>query len=109
MGRLSYLRDTLPVLSPVEDGPGDAAGVLALQEERLGFAILESEDLAVATDVELTLRAIPLASLPDLVIRLFPVTQGSVARWVGVASNRPSPRPDTPRSPSGISVRTFPG
>lgn len=51
----SYLRDTLPVLSPVENSPCDAAGVLALKEERLGFAVLESEDLAVATDVEFTL------------------------------------------------------
>ena len=51
----SYLRDTLPVLSSVEDSPCDAAGVLALEEEGLGFAVLESEDLAVATDVEFTL------------------------------------------------------
>jgi hypothetical protein len=42
-------------LSAEEDGPGDAAGVLALEKERLGLAALESEDLAVATDVELTL------------------------------------------------------
>lgn len=55
---VSYLRDTLAVLSAVEDGPGDTAGVLALQEERLGFAVLESEHLAVATDVELTLHII---------------------------------------------------
>lgn len=53
----SYLRDTLAVLSSVEDGPGDAAGVLSLEEERLRLAVLESEDLAVATDVELTLQA----------------------------------------------------
>lgn len=51
----SYLRDTLAVLSAVEDGPCDTAGVLPLQEERLRLAVLESEDLAVATDVELTL------------------------------------------------------
>lgn len=52
----SYLRDTLLVLAAVEDGPGDAAGVLALEEEGLGFAILEAEDLAVATDVKFTLQ-----------------------------------------------------
>ena len=52
----AYLRDTLAVLSAVEDGPGDAAGVLSLQEERLRLAVLESEDLAVAADVELTLQ-----------------------------------------------------
>jgi len=43
------------VLPAVQNGPGDAARVLALQEEGLGFAILEPEDLAVATDVQLAL------------------------------------------------------
>lgn len=49
------LRDTLLVLSPVEGGPGNAAGVLALEEQALGLAVLEAEDLAVTTDVELAL------------------------------------------------------
>jgi hypothetical protein len=44
------------VLAAVKDGPGDAAGVLALEEEGLGFAVLEAEDLAVATDVKFTLH-----------------------------------------------------
>ena len=44
------------MLSAEEDGPGNTAGVLALEEEGLGFAVLESEDLGVATDVELTLQ-----------------------------------------------------
>jgi hypothetical protein len=52
---LPYLRDTLLVLSSEKDGPCNATGVLALEEEGLGLAILESEDLAVATDVELAL------------------------------------------------------
>ena len=52
---LAYLRDTLLVLATVEDSPGDTAGVLALEEKRLGLAVLETEDLAVATDVQLTL------------------------------------------------------
>jgi hypothetical protein len=43
------------VLPPEEDGPGNAAGVLALEEQRLGLAVLEAEDLAVAADVQLTL------------------------------------------------------
>jgi hypothetical protein len=43
------------VRSPEEDSPGNAARVLALEEERLGLAILESEDLAVTADVELAL------------------------------------------------------
>jgi hypothetical protein len=49
------LRDTLAVLSSEKNGPGDATGVLALEEKRLRLAILESEDLAVASDVEFTL------------------------------------------------------
>lgn len=51
----AYLGDTLLVLSAEEDGPCDAAGVLALEEQGLGLALLETEDLAVATDVDLTL------------------------------------------------------
>lgn len=51
----SYLGDTLAVLSSEKNSPGDSAGVLSLEEEGLGLAILESEDLAVASDVELTL------------------------------------------------------
>jgi hypothetical protein len=43
------------VLSAVKDGPGDLAGVLALEEERLGLAVLETEDLAVTTDEKLAL------------------------------------------------------
>jgi hypothetical protein len=43
------------VLSAVKDGPGDLAGVLALEEERFGLAVLETEDLAVTTNVELAL------------------------------------------------------
>lgn len=43
------------MLSAEEDGPGDAAGVLALEEEGLGLSILETEDLAVTADEELAL------------------------------------------------------
>ena len=57
-GGTTDLRDTLAVLATEEDGPCDAAGVLALEEEGLGLAILETEDLAVATDVQLTLKHI---------------------------------------------------
>lgn len=48
-------RDTLLVLATVKDGPGYPARVLALEEEGFGLSILEAEDLAVATDVQLTL------------------------------------------------------
>jgi len=51
------------MLSAVEDSPGDAAGVLALEEKRLGLAVEETEDLAVATDVQLTLRFAKEAAL----------------------------------------------
>jgi hypothetical protein len=44
------------VLPPEERRPGDPTRVLALQEETLGLAVLESEDLAVAADVELALH-----------------------------------------------------
>ncbi len=43
------------MLSSVERSPGYSARVLALEEEGFGLAILESEDLAVTTDVELAL------------------------------------------------------
>jgi hypothetical protein len=49
------------VLSPEKNSPGNAARVLALEEQRFGFAILESEDLAIATDVELSLYTISSA------------------------------------------------
>ena len=53
---ISYLRDALAVLPAEERGPGDLAGVLPLEEERLGLAVLEAEDLAVAADEDLTLH-----------------------------------------------------
>ena len=49
---VAHLRDALLVLSAVEDCPGDPAGVLALEEERPGLAILEAEDLAITADVD---------------------------------------------------------
>ncbi len=52
---MPYLRNTLLVLSSDEDGPSNATGVLALKEEGLGLSVLESEDLAITTDVELAL------------------------------------------------------
>jgi hypothetical protein len=56
-GESSYLRDTLLVLSAEKDGPGNAAWVLALEEEGLGLSILETENLRVTTDVELALQS----------------------------------------------------
>jgi len=45
----------LLVLSAEENSPRDSARVLALQEQRLGLAALESENTAVATAVQLAL------------------------------------------------------
>lgn len=39
----------------VEGRPGYSSRVLALQEKGLGLAILEAEDLAVASDVQFAL------------------------------------------------------
>lgn len=52
---VANLSDTLSPLPPAEDSPGNAARVLALEEQRLGLAVLEAEDLAVTTDEELAL------------------------------------------------------
>jgi hypothetical protein len=43
------------MLSTVQNSPSYPARILALKEKGFGFAILEPEDLAVATDVQLTL------------------------------------------------------
>lgn len=53
--RETNLRDTLLVHAPEQDSPGDSARVLALEEQRLGLAVEEPEDLGVATDIDLTL------------------------------------------------------
>lgn len=58
---MTHLRYALLMRSSVEGGPVDLAGILALEEEGLGLAVLEAKDLAVATDVELSLQ-MPLAS-----------------------------------------------
>jgi hypothetical protein len=57
-GGATDLRDTLAVLATEENSPCDAAGVLALEEEGLGLSVLETEDLAVTTDEQLTLKHI---------------------------------------------------
>lgn len=72
----SYLRDTLAVLATVENGPGNAAGVLALEEEGLRLAVLESENLAVATDVELTLY-VRCWSASNLLLKPSPIPSSS--------------------------------
>lgn len=51
----SYLRDTLLVHTPEQDGPGNAARVFPLKEKRLGLSVHETEDLGVTADIELAL------------------------------------------------------
>jgi hypothetical protein len=53
--RCTDFGDTLPVLATEQNSPGDSSGVLALEEKGFGLSILEPEDLAVATDEQLTL------------------------------------------------------
>ena len=55
------------MLSSVKHGPGYSSRVLALEEEGFGLAILESEDLAVTTDVELALL-MPSANVRPIVM-----------------------------------------
>ena len=52
---MTNLRNTLLVLPPEQRRPGDPTRVLSLEEKTFGLAILESEDFAVTTDVELAL------------------------------------------------------
>jgi hypothetical protein len=91
-----YLRDTLLVLSSEKDGPCNATGVLALEEEGFGLAILESEDLAITTDVELALHTI----LSALHLLPRPILLLDVPGTPIVLATSPSRLED---------IRTFPG
>ena len=73
----THLCDTLLMLPPEQDGPRDATRVLALQEEGLGFAVLEAKDLAIAADVEFTLDYMHESAG-------FPAQSGSLCRWEGL-------------------------
>ena len=52
---VTYLCETLLMLPSEEHRPRNPPRVLALQEERFGLAVLEAEDLTVATNVKLAL------------------------------------------------------
>lgn len=54
------------MLSPVQSRPCDTTGVLALEEEGFGFAVLEAEDFVVTTDVKLALNFIAASSAWNL-------------------------------------------
>jgi hypothetical protein len=51
----------------VESGPVNLARVLALEEKGLGLSVLEAEDLAVTTDVELALF-MPSANVRPMIL-----------------------------------------
>lgn len=51
----------------VKSGPVNLARVLALEEKGLGLSVLEAEDLAVTTDVELALF-MPSANVRPIVV-----------------------------------------
>lgn len=98
----SYLSDTLAVLAAVQDSPGDAARVLALEEKGLGFAVLEAEDLGVSTDVELTLQPPKTVS----------TSWTNVSRTLEPARRSPFAtssvqRPETAASCISVSCRSF--
>ena len=65
------------MLPPEQDGPCNTTRVLALQEEGLGFAILEAKYLAVAAHVEFTLDH-------THVLAGFSSQAGSICRWEGL-------------------------
>lgn len=94
------------MLAAVEGGPGDEAGVLALQEERLGLAVLEAEDLAVAADVELTLQVKKNdVSIPvPMNIPASPKIAGPAAILVHVRhpSNSPTSSSNVPAIAAGV-------
>jgi len=52
---ITDLRNTLLVHPPVQGRPCYPTRVLSLEEEGFGLAILEAENLAIPTDVELAL------------------------------------------------------
>lgn len=87
------------MLSSEEDGPGNAARVLALEEQRLGFAILEPEDLAIATDVELALYTKPSASYSEIPCPRSPMRHPRIAPlFIDFATGIVE-----------VEIRTFPG
>ena len=52
---ITYFSNPLLMLSSKENRPCYPTRILPLQEKRFGLAVLESEDFAVATDVEFAL------------------------------------------------------
>jgi hypothetical protein len=89
------------VLSSEQDGPGDAAGVFALEEEGFGLAVLEAEDLAVTADVELSLFEDLSANRSQFILSGLLVPQCASSAQIVLARNI--------FKGSYRGVRTFPG
>lgn len=70
---LTDLRDTLLVLATEQNSPGDPAGVLALEEQRLGLSVEETEDLGVTADEDLTPTGVNLATCSSTFRQIKPV------------------------------------
>ena len=64
------------MLPSVESRPCDSSGVLALEEEGFGLAVLEAEDFAVAADVEFSL------TMEDGSVAQFKILVGLVKVWM---------------------------
>lgn len=71
------------MLATEENGPRDPAGVLALEEKRLGLSVEETEGLGVTTDVDLATAGVDLATcktIPSAFQRLqFPLPPRAAA------------------------------
>jgi len=92
VGVYTYFGDTFAVLSSEEDGPGDSAGVLALEEEGFCFAVLEAEDFVVAADVEFALFVNELVDKSKSSRRLYGLGFYDVYEMVlGYLFSRPEP------------------
>lgn len=64
---LGYLlRDTLLVLAAVEDSPCDPSGVLALEKKGFGLSVDKTENLGVASYVDLTLGRVDFAAYSQI-------------------------------------------
>ena len=71
------------MLPPEQNRPGYPTRVLALQEERLGLAALEAEDLAVTTDVEGTLHETEMSASAPYPLMVIGVQVRRCGRRIG--------------------------
>ena len=75
---VTNLGDPLLMLSSIEHRPCDPTRVLALEEKRFGFSVLEAEDLAVAADEDFALSHL---STPHTQFHIRRGTPRAVLMW----------------------------